>query len=276
MVLEQRLRESGALTRPLSRAGRQRLAEVLYLRDALDTERERPGRLLWREIERVLAEDGALRESGLDPYSVLRAAEPHLGASGGLTSDGVPISPRLRQTGAFVGLLVRDDHTNSLRRDDGGMSDESILNGIVVGTSSSSFSSRSSQELDQVDGGASGEIHIPISPPWQLDASSVLLMGLRKEDNHLLFDSRVALAWLAADRWTATAFTTYSWNDEDRTDAGTGGDTWSWNAGLVPTHQFDRRLGASLGLTYRFSGWIATPGFFPAAMAPPPVPQAQP
>jgi hypothetical protein len=305
MVLEQRLRETGALTRPLSREGRRRLAEVLYLRGALDAVRERPGRALWREIERVLAEDGALQEGGLDPYSVLRAAEPHLGAtSKGLTADGVPISPMIRPTGGFVGLRIQDSHANMLVRDDLGSFGETIVDGVTVSTYSNSNSGRSSDSIDRVDGGASGEIHIPIGPPWQLDASSVVLLGLRKEDNYLLSFSQVALAWLAADRWTATANTAYSWGDEDRTDPGTGGDAWSWSAGLtvswyvedhtaielaasenqnwrrgevdIPTHQFNRGLGASLGVTYRFSGWIATPGFFPALTTLPPVPQAQP
>jgi hypothetical protein len=305
MVLEQRLRETGALTRPLSRGGRQRLAEVLYLRGALDAERERPGRVLWREIERVLAEDGALQEGGLDPYSVLRAAEPHLGASGGLTSDGVPISPMLRQTGAFVGLIVRDSHTNRLIRDDGESFIQTILNGIVVGTNSSTASSRLSQSQDRVDGGASGEIHVPISPPWQLDASGFVLMGLRKQDSYLFSDARLSLAWLAADRWTASANTAYQWNDEVRTEGATGADFWSWVAGLTVSwyvedhtaiefsaaenqfwvrgeddlssqHLFTRGLGASIGVTYRFSGWIATPGFFPALTTLPPASPAQP
>jgi len=309
MVLEQRLRETGALTRPLSRGGRQRLAEVLYLRGALDTARERPGRALWREIERVLAEDGALQEGGLDPYSVLRAAEPHVGASRGLTSDGVPISPMLRQTGALVRLLVRDTHTNYLIREDAGSSRQTIQDGIVVGTSSGTFSSRRSQPLDRVDGGVSGDIHIPISPPWQFDGSGLVLTGLRKEDNYLSTDARLSLAWLAADRWTASANAAYTWHDDDRTQGATGGDRWSWVAGLtvnwyvedhtaivlsviqyqdwrrgdpggVPPfdnfHSFGRTLDASLGLTYRFAGWFATPGFFPLATALPPAPPGQP
>jgi hypothetical protein len=45
---------------------------------------------------------------------------------------------------------------------------------------------------------------------------------------------------------------------------------------LSPPHFFVRALDVSLGLTYRFSGWFAAPGFFPTAMAPPPVPQGQP
>jgi hypothetical protein len=308
MVLEQRLRQTGALMRPLSREGRRRLAEVLYLRGALDTVRERPGRVLWREIERVLAEEGALPEGALDPYSVLRAAEPHLGASGGLTSDGIPFSPVPRQAGAFVGFVVEDRHSKSVARDDRGYSYDTITDGMSSGATSSTSSTRRDDSFDRVDGGASGEIHVPISPPWQLDASGAVLLGLREEDNYLVSNAQLSLAWLAADRWTAISKAGFSWNDEDRTQGATGGDRWSWNAGLTVNwyvedhtaivlsvngrHQRSRdphgsgssgifypdvrALDATLGLTYRFSGWFATPGFFPMATALPPAPPGQP
>jgi hypothetical protein len=69
LVLEERLLGTGALTRALSPAARRRLADVMYLRGALDTVRERPGRFLWQEIERVLSEDGALRRPPATPGS---------------------------------------------------------------------------------------------------------------------------------------------------------------------------------------------------------------
>ena len=131
LVLERRLLETGALTRPLSPAGRQRLAEVLYLRSAFGEVHERPGRGLWREIERVLAADGALREGGLDPYSVLRAAEPHLGPTVRLAADGVPVSPATRLTGFFAGLQLFDGHVNRIERRDGGFSSQTIQDGTI-------------------------------------------------------------------------------------------------------------------------------------------------
>jgi len=310
LVMERRLLETGALRRPLSGTGRQRLAEVLYLRGALDTVRERPGRVLWREIERVLAEDGALQEGGLDPYSVLRGAEPHLGATDRLTADGVPISPVIRLTGAYVGLRLLDQHANLLERQDVGMFSEVIVDGVST-TGSSSLSGRTSATADDVQGGPVGEIHVPIGPPWQLDAAGAALLGLRKQENQLRVDSYLSLAWLAADRWAATASTSYAWLDDDRTDGPTAEDFWAWSIGIgmgvswyfedrtaielsashaqqwrrgvagdpapsPDSHFYSRRFAASLGVTYRFAGWIATPGFFPAATALPPVRPAQP
>ena len=301
MVLEQRLRETGALTRSLSREGRRRLAEALYLRDPLDRVRERPGRVLWREIERVLADDGALREGGLDPYSVLRAAEPHLGESGDLTSDGVPNSPVVRLTGAFVGVRVQDVSSHAVRRNETGSSFETIQNGVVIGSGSSAVSTRLEDSYDRVEGGPSGEFHLPIGPPLQLDGDGFVVVGLRKEDNYLYGFGRLSLVWLAADRWTATGSSDLNWFEDDRTDGPTTGDFWVWNAALGvswyledrtaitlsaretqqwsrqdPATHFTRSLSASLGLTYRFSGWFATPGFFPVAAMQPLSPPGQP
>ena len=308
MVLERRLLETGALARPLSRDGRRRLAEVLYLRGSLDTVRERPGRLLWHEIERVLADDGALREGGLDPYSVLRAAEPHLGPTRRPTADGVPVSPVLRQTGYFVGLSALDAHQNLIQRDDLGSSYETIQDGVSVSSGSSSASRRATFNSDVVYGGATGTMNRPIGPSWQFDANGDVLLGLRKEDNQLIFDAAASLGWLAADRWTANAYAFYRRLDDDRTEGATAGDSWQWTAGIrvswyvedrtaielsasenqdwlrgtadAPsvrgTHHFFRGLDASLAVTYRFSGWIATPGFFPAPAGGFGTPRAQP
>ena len=292
LVLERRLLETGALTRALSPEGRRRLADVLYLRGSLDDLRERPGRTLWGEIERVLAEDGALREGGLDPYSVLRAAEPHLGASGPLTSDGVPASPISRQSGGFVGASVQAISRNQIERNDGGASFETIQNGVVINSGSSTSSNRLTDRSDQVRAGPVAELHLPIGPPWQLDGSGVVLLGLRKQDSDLLGGARLSLTWLAADRWTANGFTQYSWFDENRNNGATTGDNWQFAAGLGASWYFEdhtafqvagtenqfwsrqdngthfaRGLSATVGITYRFSGWFATPGFFPATAA---------
>jgi hypothetical protein len=305
LVLEQRLRETGALTRPLSPQGRQRLADVLYLRGSLDSVRERPGRMLWREIERVLVEDGALAERGLDPYSVLRAAEPHLGESDGLTSDGIPISPVPRLTGYFAGIRLIDNHSKTVLRIDEAISFETLQNGGVIASGSSTAAIRFSQPFDLVDCGPTVEFHRPVGSRWQVDAAGDARVGLRAQDGYLIGDALASLAWLAADRWTAGASTSYSWTDDDRTGGATPGDTWQWSAnmrvdwyvedrtsitfaavsnqdwsrgdpaapaGSFGSHLFARNLGALIGLNYRFTGWIATPGFFTTGASSPRIP----
>ncbi len=78
--------------------------------------------------------------------------------------------------------------------------------------------------------GPAGEYHRAFGPPWQLDASGVVLLALRPEDNYLLAAPRLSLAWLAADRWTGTVSSAYTWFDDDRTHGPTAGDSWSWSA----------------------------------------------
>ena len=293
LVLEQRLRETGAITRPLSTAGRQRLAEVLYLRGSLGAVHDRPGRVLWREIDRVLSEDGALAEGGLDPYSVLRAAEPHTGAAIRLTEDGVPVSPVTRMAGSFAGVRITDFHSNVRTRYDRGTYSEVIVDGIPSSSGSNSYSLQTNENQDDVEAGPFGEIHLPLGPPWQLDASASMMLGVRPEDSQLRLRTDASLAWLAADRWTAIANASYYWFDEDRTAGATGGDFWRLDAGMgvswyvedrtaielsathaqqwtrgdePPTpgsfHLFYRTFTVTLAATYRFAGWIATPGFF--------------
>ncbi len=56
-----------------------------------------------------------------------------------------------------------------------------------------------------------------------------------------------------------------SWYVEDRTTIGLAAtEDQAWLRSENGT-SFIRDLGATLDVTYRFSGWIATPGFFPAA-----------
>ena len=130
-------------------------------------------------------------------------------------------------------------------------------------------------------------------------------MALRAQDTYLTADASAALAWLAADRWTASTSTSYSRTDEIRTEGATPGDFWQWTANLnvdwyledrtsitfstgtiqdwrrgdpsVPagsfgSHIFARSLSASIGLNYRFTGWIATPGFFTTGASSPRIP----
>ena len=93
-VLEQRLIETGALTRPLSAQARAKLAALYYVAPFYRTAHERPDRYVWRDVERLLREDGALRGDGLDAYSVLRAQE-----------SPAPAGRSARQRGWFVGAV---------------------------------------------------------------------------------------------------------------------------------------------------------------------------
>ena len=209
-VLEQRLLETGALTRPLSPAARQRLAELIYLRGSLDDVRERPARSLWQSVERIVQEDGALGEQGLDGYSVMRAGE-RLYSGTGTGAEGLPTSPVLRQRGWFVGPTLSSRHTQSLTHGSFHRFREDVpfdsLN--PGGEVTSGF--RGSSSSDQVLVGGLAEGHWPISSRWQIDAFSETLFPVREEERGDFSTLTQAYATLMiADRWLANGRVAYS------------------------------------------------------------------
>ena len=103
-ILESRLLAAGTLSRPLTPAGRARLAELLTVTPSLSFEHDRPERFEWREVERILREDGALSGGSLDAYGVLRAMEPYLSVSS------------QRRSGHFAGLAATFDHDHQILR----------------------------------------------------------------------------------------------------------------------------------------------------------------
>ena len=78
-VIASRLAAMGLLAHPLSAAASGRLARLLTVAGDFAAAHERPARYFWREVERVLREDGALAEGALDAYSTLRLVEPAFG-----------------------------------------------------------------------------------------------------------------------------------------------------------------------------------------------------
>lgn len=291
-VLEQRLRETGALTRELSSAARRKLAELLYVRNAYGSVRDRPGRTMWREVERILAEDGALREGGLEAYDVLRAAEtPNAIAVSELTRDGLPFSPLFRLRGWFAGVRVRNTHVRSVLRYDTDLFYEQAIDDSVVGGFRNAFASRNTAAQDMVEAGVGAEYHRPMGLKWQWDSRADLFTGLREQDKVLSLIVSTDVSSQLADRWLATAFLTNYWFDENRREGPTAQDNSVWLYGVnllyyledrltldariferqdrirgdssgPRPHRFDRDGEILLGLTYRPAGWFATPGLF--------------
>jgi len=75
-VLEQRLLQEGTIQRELSRTARERLASLYTTEAAVAFAHDRPTKYFWRELERLLNDDGVLSERGLDAYAVQRLLEP--------------------------------------------------------------------------------------------------------------------------------------------------------------------------------------------------------
>jgi hypothetical protein len=300
-VLEKRLLETGALVHPLSHDARQKLVALMATREAFDSVHDRPGRTLWQEIERVLAEDGALREGGLDAYSILRATEPISPRDvATITRDAVPRAPIQRQRGWFIGPNIEFREVRVLHRQDSGFRTVTTIDTTTV-ENSDQQSSRFKNVFDLTRGGISGDYHRPLAPRWQLDATSLLATGLRKVNKELTLQSSVQLSYIVSDHWLGAAFVNHFWSDEDRTQGPTANDRWAWTFGVsadyfiedhiaigatlqenqnwtrgapnypsgFPSHSYDRRDHASIGVSYRFAGWFRAPGLYPGGTAMP-------
>jgi len=259
---------------------------LLYLEDAYVSVLDRPGRTFWRELERILREDGALEGGQLDAASVLRAMEPY--GSGGRTRTGefLPHSPIIRLRGAFVGLEVQASHLHFINRVEQRAFTQQSVNDTLQPAYTVSESRRSDLADDVIRFGPRAEFHRPIGLKWQVDGQGELLFPTRDPAHGLRLNSSGSVSVLVADRWLASAsfnqfrvvgekapFTktliggswavdygaTLSWYVEDRLrlDLKASGQQ-TGHIGFGPT--FERFEGISLGLSYKIAGGIDAPG----------------
>ncbi len=298
-VFEDRLARTGALTRPLSPEARRKLTDLLFLGDSYAPVRDRPARFLWEEIERILREDGALRDDRLDSYSLFRAIEPFVGrspSSGGSAAGAVEILPRspvLRLRGFFAGPVLTVSHTFTRTKQESHQYQEDVSNGVVQ-IFEDSASNRSSAGVDQILGGMRTEFHRPLGPRWQVDGSGRIQFDLEHPDRQMNGSTFAAVRAIATDRWVATAFTSYSRSIREdrarsirsawRADYGANLTFFledhvqlqlsvSQNQGRVRDPNlteplYNRATGATLGLRYRLRGGLDLPGVIRSVRVP--------
>ena len=276
-LLEERLIETGALTRPLSADARAKLAALYYVAPFYSAAHERPDRFVWREIERVLREDGALGERGLDPYSVLRAREPD--APGGRP---------MRQRGYFVGLIGRVETLSDIARAERGADYRRYVSNALADEEHATISERLASSYDEATLGGEAEYHLPIGWRWQLDAATRVTRPVRPGEAGLEVSNRASASWSVADRWSASAvLAQYRDYFGPRDHRGTlASDAWSTQAGagiayyledrtslslsvsetqwrtsyFYQRRRFSREGRVSLGVTHRFLGRLDAPG----------------
>ncbi|HET9325727.1 MAG TPA: hypothetical protein VFQ05_03045 [Candidatus Eisenbacteria bacterium] len=288
-VLEERLLETGGLTRSLSPAARQKLAALLTTRFQYEFFRERPARAIWDRIEDILREDGVLADGGLTPDAVLRAGEPH--TRGGLMPDVVPRSPVLRRVGGFVGPSLLDQHASYVTRIDASSFTQTSVDDSLWTPVTGSSSYQQDATNDETFLGMRGEYYRPLGMSWQADVSGEALFPTRSGVDGTLGSASGRLSWMLADHWEASGFLNYNrfllQNDVDTVD-----DRWSWLYGVSATwyvqdrlqltilaseQQSNRKLSSgfmigdqyvragavSLALTYRILGGFGAPGLIP-------------
>jgi hypothetical protein len=273
-LIEQRLHAMGRLTRALSPAARTRIAQLHYIAGDFLAAHDRPSRYFWQEVERVLNDDGALAEGGLDAYSLLRLLEPSMGGRGYTRLAGGFVRP------FFFGSQVGGHEDLDTR------SSRLVLDsGTVVFAEEAQSSQRT--ELDQKDSGVGLglEYHRPGGMRWQTDASAVSTYGggPRRE---LDVSSVAQVQYLIADRWFALARLDYQSHSQELNGARSEPewtlagrtslsylveDSWSLDLQCSSTQQqrrnedffttsFVRVSGISFGLTYRPYGRFEAPG----------------
>ncbi len=278
-VLEERLRAIGALTRPLSKGAREKLAALYYVAPFYGDPHDRPDRYFWRDVERVLREDGALGERGFDPYSVLRANEGYFYRT-------------LRQRGWFVGPVVQARHVTDIERLDSRDDIWFYVNDTLTSHSASWDAVRNTVTLDQLNLGGSVEYHLPLGWRWQFDLTSEVTAPVRRGERGLAAASQGNATWLVADRWLASArlihsrtyfrprggssFTQNNWTTlyilqlgwyvEDHVQVSASyqeSQTRDNSLGLPLSSYYSRDRRVSIGLAYRFLGALDAPGLIP-------------
>lgn len=199
ILLEERLDRDHALARPLSHEGRQRLAELFSLRGSYSLVHNLPDKFFWADVERVLREDGALAEGGLQARPLRHADDPLVVARG-----------FSRSTGFFVGPVLSGRHGHFVDRLDQANGSRLFSDGNPVSESITRGGSRFAFHFEQTYYGAKAEYHRPLGVRTQIDASERALVDLRGDPNALQVSGNLALSRLIAERWFfSAAFTHY-------------------------------------------------------------------
>ncbi|RPH95256.1 hypothetical protein EHM69_04870 [candidate division KSB1 bacterium] len=200
-ILLERLLKTGALTRALNPASRTKLAQLFYTRKSFSTVHDNPQKLFWQEVERLLREDGALRDTGLDAYDVYRIADPYYGASSDYRNP--VITTFQRQKGFFAGLAVQARHSDLISQK--WVREHTVQYIADTLTTDTVINASSHQHLyyDDYSIGPMVEYHLPLGMRWQFDVASEVLFPTDNGSNAMDADTRFAVQYVFADRWWA-------------------------------------------------------------------------
>jgi len=276
-VLEARLLRDGALSRELSDAARGKVAALFTVQFDLSAAHERPNKYFWRELERILREDGALARESLDAYAVLRVLEP------------ITIGTRVpRTTGFFVGPAWTVQTYRDRRTDEESFSNIYYLADTIAATASGHRESTQNSRLDDVLVSFQGELHRPLSTSTQFDASSII--GIQEAGEFPFVRNSLSLAWVVADRWVVLGSAFHQASAAGRSrhfarwDVTLNGELDyfledAWALRLIATeaqnrnsYSFSRGGSLQLALTWIVSGLFEAPGLVGAMRPTPPIP----
>lgn len=195
-LLAERLQADGRMLREPSAAGQQKLAQVLYMASDFGAPHDRPAKFLWREIERILRQDGTLPPSGFDAFELLHVLEPLVVASGRFQ----------RSTGWALGPVVRYRHDHSEVRDWERSSGEyELRDSLIYSYPTVDSYHRGSESDDAALAGARLEWHRPMGLRSQVDLEAEAFFDVRGPEHETNSSARLSLGHLVGERWFAFA-----------------------------------------------------------------------
>lgn len=289
-ILEDRLLQAGVLARPLEAAGRQALADLLYARADLTRTQDRPAATAWRAVEKILRDDGALREGGAAAEDWFRLVEPFLGVMYLGDRTALPGSPISRRVGMQAGVLLTEASSYYVYR----YHDRTTTSGGGITPYSTDYRDRTFRTTDQTLAGVSAEYHRPLGMRRQVDARARLQVPVRTDHSGVSEDLYAAFSVIVADRWMALTSAAHMRDLDQSGDDFTVENSWAWNltgslqyyvtnhvtasisARLQDTSDnYDQTMGRApyryrtrggtiqVGLGYRFAGRAVVPGVQP-------------
>ena len=236
-LLLERLRVDGRLEREPSPSTARELAELFYLSDAFSAAHELPQKFFWREVERVLKEDGALGTAGFDAFDLLHGLDPLVVASGRfMRYAGWQGGPLLQYEHAHEILHRTDWQVFTITRDDTLIQFENSFRGA----------GRSSSSDDNVIAGAFAEWHRPMGLRTQLDLSGDASFAVGGSDERTEIRSAASIGHLVGERWFLAA------SARHLRLVGTGtepADLWQTTAELSARYFLEDRWSLSLALS---------------------------
>ena len=215
-VLEDRLLETGTLAHPLPRSTRERLAALFATQGRFVFAHGRPDKYFWEEIERILAEDGALANGSITLYDAHRLLEP-------LSLRGTILRPAGWFVGPSVVLFNQQTHRGTDRSQSMAVYQaDTLLFGI-----GSEWHEDYYARQDAIQTAFVAEYHRPAGHRWQYDASSTTVIG--ESGVPLQAFTSASAAWIVTDRWLVTGTLAHAieWGGHG-TDRGV--EEWNINA----------------------------------------------
>ena len=197
-LLVDRLGRDGVLARAPSREARARLARLYYIESDYSVAHDRGAKFFWRDVEKILGEDGALGPAGLDAYSLQHALEPYF--------EPFFVAARVRRVGWFAGVQFSGFYRNLIARSTDHFFRAFYDSDTLVSSDDQTRSGHVTSSTRSPLAGLEAEYHLPLDMRWQLDAVANARSDVRGLARLTTVDSQLEVNYLLADRWAARGF----------------------------------------------------------------------